>query len=493
MLGAACNTDNAGVSAMVSAMVGAMVSAMAYLHIMQLLHVLHTVVNSRGLLQEHHSAEAAARDSVIAEVQRRAERQAAVSALAQQHAVNWLQGTMASEDADYVKQHMDIIQKLLSQADLFPQIEAKDAQPSVAPANPAAVVSHSAADIAADGQATIIAAVHSAAVEQAQGLATAAAIQDPVAAATLTAAAADRAAAVVNAAVTDASNAEARANSAAAVAALQAAAADGATPAAAVAQAVDEAARALAAAKAKATATAEAALQAAVAQEQQRVVKNSKQLSYMPLAQGLGGLGGLVDYPSDEDSHMSRAQTDSQGKASGELGQLEVSSAERRVLAAQQSQPSTTEGNQTASRQRHQQQLASLLPMYSMDQSSSHHQASSGAPGATGDLQADATGKSPRAGHRADGGGLIGADMPCSRLSGQQLGEVLDSMRELSSVHMNLSLLNGTGVLAFVDRLKTNNVSHPIPNPRWPCEFDVQLRPQIKHGSVYNCVACISA
>ena len=412
------------------------------------------------MLQERQSAEAAARDSVTAELRTRAARQAAVSAVAQQHAINWLQGTMDSEDADYVKQHMDIIQKLLSEQDLLPKARSSDTQPSAAPpANSAATatVSSSAADIAAASQATIIAAVHSAAVEQAQGLATAAAIQDPVAAATVTVAAADRAAAVVSAAVTQASNAEARANSAAAVAALQAAAADGAAPAAAVAQAMNDAARALAAAKAKATATAEAALQAAVAQEQQRVVKKAKQHQHpsLPMAQGLGG---LVDYPSDEDSHMSRALTDSQTQPSGEVGQGEVSSAERQALAAQQGQQDLSRATQAAPAQGPQ-QPACLLPMYSMDLSSSHQgQASSGVAGGQGDLQADATGGSPRAGHLADGAGLVAAEMPCSRLSGQQLGEVLDSMRELSSVHMNLSLLNGTGVLGFVDRLRNTTV-----------------------------------
>ncbi len=59
----------------------------------------------------------------------------------------------------------------------------------------------------------------------------------------------------------------------------------------------------------------------------------------------------------------------------------------------------------------------------------------------------------------ADGTGLAGAVLPCSRLSGQQLGEVLDSLRELGSVHMNLSLLSGTGVLAFVDRVRESPVS----------------------------------
>lgn len=424
------------------------------------------------LLQERQSAEAAARDSVIAELHRRAARQAATSALAQQHAITWLQATADSEDAAYVKQHMDIVQAVLSKESLLPESSAPAFQPATAG------LSGSAGDVAAAGRASIIAAVHAAAVDQAKALSVAAAVQDPVIAATVTAAAAERAAAVVNAAVTDASHAEARVNSAAAVAALQAAAVGGAAPAAAVAQAVGDAARALAAAKAKATATAEAALQAAVAQEQQRVETHPKQHPHLPL------LGGLVDYPSDEDSHMSRAQTDSQTKTPADAGQAEVSSAERRAMAAQQGQlPCTTRGSQagveqpasslsllswrqatqaTAGQSQVHQQPTSLLPMYSMDQSGSYQQASSGGPGGTGDLQADVTGRSPRAGLPADAAGLVGADMPCSRLSGQQLGEVLDSMRELSSVHMNLSLLSGTGVLAFVDRLTRSTVSSPL-------------------------------
>ncbi|KAL3150703.1 hypothetical protein ABBQ32_000490 [Trebouxia sp. C0010 RCD-2024] len=434
------------------------------------LDVLAKAAVARRKEQERQSAEAAARDSVIAELHRRAARQAATSGLAQQHAITWLQATADSEDAAYVKQHMDIIQALLSKESLLPESSAPASQPPIANATAGtAGLSGSAADVAIAGRASIIAAVHSAAVDQAKALSVAAAVQDPVVAATVTAAAAERAAAVVNAAVTDASHAEARANSTAAVAALQAAAVGGAAPAAAVAQAVGDAARALAAAKAKATATAEAALQAAVAQEQQRVEKHPRQHPHLPL------LGGLVDYPSDEDSHMSRAQTDSQIKHPRDAGQAEVSSAERRAIAAQQGQsPSTTRGSQgvvqqpasslsllswrqatqtTAGQSQEHHQPASLLPMYSIDPSGSYQQASSGGPGGAGDLQADATGRSPRAGLLADGAGLVGADMPCSRLSGQQLGEVLDSMRELSSVHMNLSLLSGTGVLAFVDRL----------------------------------------
>ena len=76
-----------------------------------------------------------------------------------------------------------------------------------------------------------------------------------------------------------------------------------------------------------------------------------------------------------------------------------------------------------------------------------------------GDLEADASGASPRAGQLGGVAGLAGAALPCSRLSGQQLGEVLDSLRELSSIHMNLSLLYSSGVLSFVDSLKHSPVS----------------------------------
>ena len=337
-------------------------------------------------LQERRSAETAARDSVIAELHRRAARQAALSAAAQQHAVNWLQAPMDADDADYVKHHVDLVQSLLVQANLLQPEKAKPA-----------------ADIAAAGEATIIAAAKAAAAEQAAGLATAATISDPVAAASAKAAAVDRAAAVVTAAVTSASAAEATANSAAAVAALQAAAADGAAPAAAVALAVGEAARALAAAKAKATATAEAALRAAVAQEEQRVVKKANTQLFLPLSQALGG---LVDYPSDDDSHMSRARTDSQNLAQPSKGEAEVSSAERRASAAAAAQQRLSDRlNPAQAGQGSAHQPASWLPMYSMDPSSSHQQAS-GAAGGAGDLEADATGGTPRGGYPAGGAEL---------------------------------------------------------------------------------------
>ena len=339
-------------------------------------------------LQERQSAEAAARDSVIAELHRRAARQAALSAAAQQHAVNWLQAPTDADDADYVKHHVDIVQSLLAQANLLQPVTSRKVKPAV--------------DIAAAGEATIIAAAKAAAAEQAAGLATAATISDPVAAASAKAAAVDRAAAVVTAAVTSASAAEATANSA--VAALQAAAADGAAPAAAVALAVDEAARALAAAKAKATATAEAALRAAVAQEEQRVVKKANTQLFVPLNQALGG---LVDYPSDDDSHMSRALTDSQNLAQPSKGEAEVSSAERRASAAAAAQQRLSDRlNPAQAGQGSAHQPASWLPMYSMDLSSSHQQASSGAAGGAGDLEADATGGTPRAGHPAGGSEL---------------------------------------------------------------------------------------
>ena len=340
-------------------------------------------------LQERQSAEAAARDRVIAELHRRAARQAALSAAAQQHALNWLQAPMDAEDADYVKHHVDLVQSLLIQANLLQPVTSGVVMP--------------AANIAAAGEATIIAAAKAAAAEQAAGLATAATISDPFAAASAKAAAVDRAAAVVSAAVTSASAAEATANSAAAVAALQAAAADGAAPAAAVALAVDEAARALAAAKAKATATAEAALRAAVAQEEQRVVRKANTQLFVPLHQALGG---LVDYPSDDDSHMSRALTDSQNLPQPSKGEAEVSSAERRASAAAAQQRLSDRLNLAQVGQGSAHQPASWLPMYSMDPSSSHQQASSGAAGGAGDLEADATGGTPRAGHLAGGAEL---------------------------------------------------------------------------------------
>ncbi|KAL0033947.1 hypothetical protein WJX77_012260 [Trebouxia sp. C0004] len=249
------------------------------------LDVLAKAAVSKRKEQERQSAEAAARDSVIAELHRRAARQAALSAAAQQHAANWLQAPMDADDADYVKHHMDLIQRLLVQANL---------------------------------------------------------------------------------------------------------------------------------------------LQAA--------------------------LGGLVDYPSDDDSHMSRPLTDSHNLAQPSKGEAEVSSAERRASAAAAALERLSDRlNPAQAGQGSAHQPASWLSMYSMDPSSSHHQASSGAAGGAGDLEADATGGTPRTGHPAAGAGLAGAVLPCSHLSGQQLGEVLDSLRELGSVHMNLSLLCGTGVLAFVD------------------------------------------
>ena len=412
--------------------------------------------NVPSTLQECQRAEAAARYSVIAELQRRAARQAAISAVAQQHAMTWLQAPLDADDADYIKHHVDIIQSLLLQAKLLPDMDAKPVAKPGTCRLPTAVAQTSAADAAALGEASIHAAAKVAAAEQAAGLATAATIADPVAAASVKAAAVDWAAAVVGAAVTDASAAEATANSAAAVAALQAAAADGAAPAAAVAQAVNEAAKALAAAKAKATATAEAALQAAVAQEEERVVKKANAQLFLPLTQGLGR---LVDYPSDEDSHMSGAFTGSQTHAQADVGETEVTSAERQALAASQHEQSDAlRSAQPSHTFRH--QPASWLPMYSMDPSSSHHQASSGI---AADSVHDASRDSPRAGQSACGAGLTGAALPCLRLSGQQLGEVLDSMRELSSVHMNLSLLHGTDALGFVDRLK-----HSPVRTAWP-------------------------
>lgn len=54
---------------------------------------------------------------------------------------------------------------------------------------------------------------------------------------------------------------------------------------------------------------------------------------------------------------------------------------------------------------------------------------------------------------------LLGPLQAPSALTGEQLGEVLDSLRELQSVHMNLGLLQRSGVLAFADSLKQCPVS----------------------------------
>ena len=350
-------------------------------------------------VQERQSTEAAARDSVIAELQRRAARQAAISAVAQQHALNWLQGPVDAEDADYVKHHVDLIQTLLAEANLLPPITAENTDAAPAPKGipaPTAAAPSSAVDLAAFGEASIVAAAKAAAAEQAAGVATAATIADPVAAASAKAAAVDRAAAVLTAAVANASAAEATARSSAAVAALQAVAADGAAPAVAVAAAVDEAARALAAAKAKATATAEAALKAAVAQEEHRVVKKANAQLFLPLTVGLGG---LVDYASDEDSHMSRALTDTKHPAQPSSGEAEVSAERHAIAAGKAAQRDLAAGLQSAQPgEASTLQPASWLPMYSMDPSSSHQQGSSGAAGGAAESEADATGGPPSAG-----------------------------------------------------------------------------------------------
>lgn len=57
---------------------------------------------------------------------------------------------------------------------------------------------------------------------------------------------------------------------------------------------------------------------------------------------------------------------------------------------------------------------------------------------------------------------LLGPSGVPSALTGQQLGEVLDSLCELSSVHMNLGLLQCSNVLAFADSLKQCPVSLPV-------------------------------
>lgn len=276
-------------------------------------------------LQEHQRAEAAARDHVIAELHRRAARQAATWATAQQLAITWLQVTVNAEDADYVQHHMDIVKMVLSGAGMQATGVAAVTSDAVAH-KPMAVDMPMAAAQKSMQQGlvdTAAAAVKSAAAGQATAVAHAAGM---------------------NASAADASAAQAAAASAAAVASLQATAVDTTAPAVAVALAIDEAARALADAKAKATATAEAVLRAAVAQEQQKVLRRASEQLFSPLTQG------LVDYPSDEDSHMSRGMSDTDGDTTAAL--LSRGTAAKSNLAPR---AKAVAG------------LASLLPMYSAD------------------------------------------------------------------------------------------------------------------------------
>ena len=77
------------------------------------------------------------------------------------------------------------------------------------------------------------------------------------------------------------------------------------------------------------------------------------------------------------------------------------------------------------------------------------------------DLEGIESGRaSPEPGQPANSrASLLGPVQTPSALTGQQLGEVLDSLRELGSVHMNLGLLQRSGALAFADGLKHCPVS----------------------------------
>lgn len=274
----------------------------------------------------------------MAEIHRRAARQAATWATAQQLAINWLQVTVNADDADYVQQHMETVQTILSKAGLFEPAMAKQSNADVTTLAGNGVVA-GRDDVSAEafdapkqhsGQGVSLpyqAAVREAAVGHATAVAQAA---------------------VLNASAAVASAATAAADSAVVVAVLQATVVDSTAPAAVVAATISDAARALAEAKAKATATAEAALQAAVAQQQQKVIKRASEQLFPPLTQGLG----LVDYPSDDDSHMSKAMSDTDGD----------------TPAAAASRPQALKSNlgpQAKAGAPH--GLSSLLPMYSAD------------------------------------------------------------------------------------------------------------------------------
>ena len=277
----------------------------------------------------------------MAEIHHRAARQAAMWATAQQLAINWLQVTVNADDADYVQQHMETVQSILSKAGLF--------EPAIAKQSNAEVTNQAGNGAGSGGDG--VSAVTFAAPEphSGQGLGLprviypAAVREGAVGHATAVAQAA-----ALNASAAIASAATAAASSAAAVAVLQATVVNSTAPAAVVAATISDAARALAEAKAKATATAEAALQAAVAQQQQKVVKRASEHLLPPLTQGLG----LVDYPSDDDSHMSKALSDTDGDTPA-------------TAASRPQAPKSNLGPQAKAGAAH--GLSSLLPMYSAD------------------------------------------------------------------------------------------------------------------------------
>lgn len=253
-------------------------------------------------LQEQQRAEAAAREHVMAEIHRRAARQAATWAAAQQLAITWLQTSVNADDAEYVEHHMSVVKGILAETGLpytaAPSTEGVSGLPGQA---------------SVSAQPTGLHTTHSAEA----------------------------------AALTSTRQVERISASTAAAAAITETAAAGSTAhAVAVASAIDEAARALAEAKAKATATAEAVLQAAMAQEQQKVLKKANNQLFSPLTQG------LVDYPSDEDSHtsISRGRSDTDGDtATAQLGRT------------------ATARSHLAPKGKAVEPLSSLLPMYSAD------------------------------------------------------------------------------------------------------------------------------
>lgn len=302
-------------------------------------------------MQEQQRAEEAARNHVVAKVHQYAARQAAAWAAAQQLAITWLQTSVDAEVADYVEHHVGVVKGILSDTGLLKvgatpmagtnliseqaagTAEPMDIEAKSVPKAQLMQAGHSGPWSAAAG-----AQIHE--QEQVAANATAAAAK----AAAISQATAIAHAAAVKASSADASAAQAAATSAAAVAALQATAVDSTAPAAAVASAIDEAARALAEAKAKATATAEAVLQAAMAQEQQKVLKKANKQLFSPLTQG------LVDYPSDEDSHTSRTLSDTDGDT--------AAAQPARGMAAKSNLAPKSKGVGT---------LSSLLPMYSTE------------------------------------------------------------------------------------------------------------------------------
>lgn len=260
----------------------------------------------------------------MAEIHRRAARQAATWAAAQQLAVTWLQTSVNADDAEYVEHHMSVVKGILAETGLpytaVPLTEVVTGLPGQACER--LTIPH-AAHLA---EAAALMSSHQA---------------DQISASTAAAAAAEAAVSQTTAAAINAADGHTSAAQEAPTTA-----ADNTAPAVAVASAIDEAATALAEAKAKATATAEAVLQAAMAQEQQKVLKKANNQLFSPLTQG------LVDYPSDEDSHtsISRGRSDTDGDtATAQLGRT------------------TTARSNLAPKGKAVEPLSSLLPMYSAD------------------------------------------------------------------------------------------------------------------------------